>query len=62
MLSPVTRHKRSFEGHSIFMDFISASTSLIDGNCEAGDQMCVTIALQLFETLVNKTIKQEENE
>ena len=44
------------------MDFISASTSLIDGNCEAGDQMCVTIALQLFEALVNKTIKQEENE
>ena len=38
------------------------SKILIDGNCDADDETCVTVALQLFGSLVNNSITQQEQE
>jgi len=63
MLVPVTRpNKRLLAGRSIFADYTRFSDGLVDDDCDAGDQVCVTVALQLFSALVNDTITDKEQE
>ena len=64
MLVPVTRpNKRLLAGRSIFADYTRFSEGLVvDDDCDAGDQVCVTVALQLFAALVNNTITDKEQE